>query len=202
MPLAGGGDGFDAGREVEHVAEIAEGVGGSRRPGRPTEVEGVDPGAEGVPREGAKEALLGAVAVRDDGAAAKEALGFGPKGQEGGGIRELGGRDAVDALRRPGDGPVGVEKRAERLAVAVVWRPERDADLDRDIGLAAGGAGGLEVDRGEAGLGDGLQGAPSWADGGRDGKDWLVGCCGVQMRGGFVMALTPRRVRLEACLEW
>lgn len=157
VPPPGGGECLDPGREAEVVTEVAEGMGGGGRPGGATEIEGVDPRSERVARKGPQKPFLGPMAVGDDGAVAEESLRLGPEREERGGVGKLPGRDAVDALGRPGDLALGMQERAERFAVSVGGGPQRDPDLDRNVGPSAGSARGFKVDGGEAGLGDGLQ---------------------------------------------
>jgi len=170
VPAAVGKKAGQAGGDSEAVAQGAQRVVVAIRPGGAEEVESVDPRAEGVAGKGAQESFFGAVAVGDEGAAGEQAPEFGPQGDEGGGASQIGGRDAVDFSGGPGDGPAGGEKRAEGFAEAVAGGPEGDPDLDRDVGFAAAGSRGLEVEGREAGGGDGLHGGGFIERIGREGK--------------------------------
>ena len=121
VPAALRGEILDSRGEAEPVADAAEGMVFEPRPGGAAQEEGVDPGAEGVAGKGPKEAFFGAVPVGDDGAPSEEAFEFGPEGEEGGGTGEMLGRDAMDPPGRPGDGALGMQKRAECFAESLAW---------------------------------------------------------------------------------
>lgn len=74
VPVAVGDDGLEGGGEAEVVAEAAELVGLRLGIDFAGELEGVDPGAEGVAGEGGEEALFGAVGVGDEGSFAEVGL--------------------------------------------------------------------------------------------------------------------------------
>lgn len=79
VPIAIGLAFLDGGGNAEEIAEGAEGVILGFWPGGAGEVEGVEPGCEGVAGEGAEEALFGAVAVGDDNVSGEEAADDGPE---------------------------------------------------------------------------------------------------------------------------
>ena len=158
MPAATGNELLEGGGELEGVAEGGKRVAGEVGPGGAREVERVDPRAEAVAGEGAEEAFLGAFGVGEDDGSGEQVAQGGPELDQRGGIDEIVIGDAVNLAGRPGDGAVGPEVGNEAFAVAGGGRPGGDPDLDGDIGPAAGGAGGLEVDGGEAELADGRGG--------------------------------------------
>ena len=139
---------------MERVAELSERVFREIRPGGAGEVEGVDPRTEAMAGKGAEEAFLGAFVVGDDDVPRKTRSELGPEGEKGRGIGEVGGGDAVDLLRGPVDGLVGVEVGDENVVVGRRRGPAGDADLDGCIVLSAGGSGGFEIDGGEDGVSD------------------------------------------------
>jgi len=67
VPVSIGGV-FGKGIETERSAKIAQGMRGKVRPGGTGQLEGIDPGTEGMARKGAEEAFLGAVSVGYHGA--------------------------------------------------------------------------------------------------------------------------------------
>ena len=118
VPAAPGGEGLDPRGEAEPVAETPEGMLVEFGPGRAAEVQGIDPGAEGVAGKGPEEAFFGAVTVSHDHPVGKETLELGPEGKEAGSPGEIIGRDSVDASGGPGDGPVGMQERTEGFTEA------------------------------------------------------------------------------------
>ncbi len=82
--------------EAEGDAEITQRMGFLVRPGGAGQLEGVDPRAELVAGEGAEEAFFSAVAMGHDGSASEVAFENGPEGEQGRGLAEVIGRDAVD----------------------------------------------------------------------------------------------------------
>lgn len=95
---------------AEGRAEIAEGVGGEIGPSGPGEQEGVDPRTKAVAGEGTEEAFLGAVTVRDNGAAAELFFESGPEGKKRRSVEEVFLGDAVDFLGGPGDVLIALKK--------------------------------------------------------------------------------------------
>lgn len=140
--------------QAEGVAKIAERMRLFSGPGGAGKLQGVNPRAEAVAGEGAEEAFFGAMPVGYDGAAAEVAFENRPEGEEGRGVAKVISGDAVDFLSRPSDVLVTLEEGDEGGVNVGGVGPGAEADLDRSIGPAFGGAGGLEVDGGEGGLGD------------------------------------------------
>jgi hypothetical protein len=138
--------------QPQRSAEVTKRVGFFIRPGGAGELEGIDPGSEGVAGEGAQESFLGSVPVGDDGAATQLLLQDGPQREEGRGVAEVVGGDAVNFPGGPGDVLIAMQEGDEGIMDVFVFRPSRETDLDRGIGFPFGGAGGLEINGSEDGV--------------------------------------------------
>ena len=79
VPSPAGMGFFKGGNQAELPAQISQSVGGESGPSRPGQQEGINPGPEGMSREGAQEALFGPMPVGHKDPAREQALDFWPE---------------------------------------------------------------------------------------------------------------------------
>lgn len=128
------------------------------RPLRPSgagQKQGIDPWTEAMTGKGAEEFFFRALSMSDDNLVLQHGLESRPERAQFWGVDEILHSDAVNVLRRPSDGLIGVQVRDKQIGKSALELPRSHANLNRHIRAATGDTGRLEVDRSEGQFLDG-----------------------------------------------
>jgi hypothetical protein len=101
--------------ETQRAAKVTEGVGGKPGPGGPGELQGVDPRTKRMTGESPEEAFLGAVTVCHHRASSEIFFHHRPEREEGGGVAEILGGNAMNLTGRPSDVLIAFQEGNKRI---------------------------------------------------------------------------------------